>query len=350
MQRLMNKLAVGILATSVLTAPLMAHAEKVLRFGHDNKQDMFENPAAAFTGVFKNIVESASNGSIKVEIYPSNQLGSAKEHVQMVRDGVMQGTLASVGAMASYYPRIGVMNVPFAFDSNAATYEVLDGPFGKAMADDMEKQLGNVKVLGFPDTGGFFSITNSKRPITTLDDFKGVRIRTMTLPAHEKLIQSLGGEAYPLAWGEVYSALQTGVIDGQMNPVPTVTFAHFDEVQKYLTLTNHLFSPYTLLLNKDFYDSLTDDEKRIVSYAAESGIVASRGVSRVIEASDRGLVGLQKSMKINALSPEVRAKLRETSQPAVLEQIRQDIGADGEPMLDLFLDEVKKANAHNYMQ
>ena len=193
MQRLMNKLAVGLLATSVLTAPLMAHAEKVLRFGHDNKQDMFENPAAAFTGVFKNIVESASNGSIKVEIYPSNQLGSAKEHVQMVRDGVMQGTLASVGAMASYYPRIGVMNVPFAFDSNAATYEVLDGPFGKAMADDMEKQLGNVKVLGFPDTGGFFSITNSKRPITTLDDFKGVRIRTMTLPAHEKLIQSLGG-------------------------------------------------------------------------------------------------------------------------------------------------------------
>ena len=121
-------------------------------------------------------------------------------------------------------------------------------------------------------------------------------------------------------------------------------------MQKYLTLTNHLFSPYTLLLNKDFYDSLTDDEKRIVSYAAESGIVASRGVSRVIEASDRGLAGLQKSMKINALSPEVRAKLRETSQPAVLEQIRQDIGADGEPMLDLFLDEVKKANAHNYMQ
>ncbi len=107
-------------------------------------------------------------------------------------------------------------------------------------------------VLGFPDTGGFFAVTNSKHPIASLDDFDGIRIRTMTLPSHQTIIQALGAQAYPLSWGEVYSGLQTGVIDGQMNPVPIISFANFSEVQKYMTLTNHLFSPYTFMVNRDF--------------------------------------------------------------------------------------------------
>lgn len=349
----MKKIITSIAATSLLATlaamPLTANAEKVLRFAHDNKADMMENPAHAFTGVFKNIVEAASNGEIRVEIYPSNQLGSAKEHIQMVRDGQIQGTLSSTGALAGYYPRIGVLDVPFAFNSNASTYEVLDGSFGKALAADIDASLGDVKVLGFPDTGGFFSVTNSKRAINTLEDFKGIRIRTMTLPTHQKIIQSLGGEAYPLAWGEVYSSLQTGVIDGQMNPIPTVTFAKFDEVQEYLTLTNHLFAPYTLMLNKAFYDGLTDEERKIIHFAAQSGIVAGRGLSRVIEASERGLEGLKKTMKVNALSATERERFREATQPVVIEDIRQVQDGKGVELLDLFLNETQQANDKLYL-
>ncbi|BES70273.1 TRAP transporter substrate-binding protein DctP [Marinobacter nanhaiticus D15-8W] len=347
-KHLVSAALVGALS---LTVPLAGHAAKTIRFGHDNKADMTENPAQAFTGVFANLVKSSTNGEVTVEVFPNNQLGSAKEHIQMVRDGIIQGTLASVGALASYYPRIGVLNLPFAFDDISATYEVFDGKFGRALAADIEEKLGNVKVLGFPDTGGFFSITNSVRPIESLEDFEGIRIRTMTLPAHQKLIQSLGGEAYPLAWGEVYSALQTGAIDGQMNPVPTVSFAKFDEVQDYLTLTNHLFSPYILLINRDFYDSLTEHQQNVLRAAARSGIAASRGMSRIIEASeDRGLAGLSEKMEVNALSPDVREKFREVAQPAVRKYLEDNLDEQGQELLKLFIEESQAANNDHYLQ
>lgn len=351
MKHVFSKLTTAsILTATVLMVPLQAAAEKVIRFGHDNKADVMENPAHAFAGVFKNIVESASNGEIKVEVYPNNQLGSAKEHVQQVKDGIIQATLSSTGALASYYPRIGVLDVAFAFDNNAATYKVFDGKFGKVLAQDIESSLGGVKVLGFPDTGGFFSITNSVRPIETLDDFNGVRIRTMTLPSHQKIIQSLGGEAYPLAWGEVYSSLQTKVIDGQMNPVPTVSFAKFFEVQEYLTLTNHLFAPYTFMLNADFFAALSDEEKRIIHYATHSGIVASRGVARAIEASeDRGLAGLKKKMKVNSISPAEREKFKQAAAPAIVQHVNATLGEEGAKMLALFKEEVATANNSDYL-
>ncbi|MDP2697690.1 DctP family TRAP transporter solute-binding subunit [Thalassospira sp.] len=347
-----KRLGAAALATALLaTTATGAYADgKVLKFAHDNKTDPFENPAHACTAVFANIVEADTNGAIKVEVYPSNQLGSAAEHVQMVRDGLIQGTLTSTGAIASYYPRIDVLNLAFAFDSNASTYDVFDGPFGQALAEDVEKTLGDVVVLGFPDTGGFFAVTNSKRPIATLEDFKGIRIRTMALPAHQKIMQAMGAEAYPMAWGEVYAGLQTGVIDGQMNPVPTVTFSKFDEVQPYLTLTNHLFSPYTMMLSKSFWDELTPDEQKIVRYAAKSCVVASRGLSRVIEASDRGLKGLTGKMEITALSAEDREEFKKATQPVVINHVTETLGAEGVALLELFQQEVDKANTSRYME
>lgn len=348
----MKRFGAFALATAMLASTTsLAYAEpKVLKFAHDNKEDPFENPAHACTAVFANIVEADTNGEIKVEVYPSNQLGSAAEHVQMVRDGLIQATLTSTGAIASYYPRIDVLNLAFAFDSNASTYDVFDGPFGQKMAADIESTLGDVKVLGFPDTGGFFAVTNSKHPIATLEDFKGIRVRTMSLPSHQKIMQSLGAEAYPMAWGEVYAGLQTGVIDGQMNPVPTVTFAKFNEVQGYLTLTNHLFSPYTFMLSKAFWDDLTADQQKIVRYAAQSCVVASRGVSRVIEASDRGLAGLTDKMEITALSAQERQKLKDVTQPVVVKHVQESLGTEGVELLELFQTEVDKANAHRYME
>jgi len=352
MKNILSKITVvSVLSASVMLTSMQVAAQKTIRFGHDNKADVMENPAHAFAGVFKNIVESASNGEIKVEIYPSNQLGSAKEHVQQVKDGIIQATLTSTGALSSYYPRIGVLDLAFAFDHNAATYDVFDGKFGATLAQDINKSVEGVKVLGFPDTGGFFSITNSVRAINTLEDFKGIRIRTMTLPSHQKIIQALGGEAYPLAWGEVYSSLQTGVIDGQMNPIPTVSFAKFNEVQQYLTLTNHLFAPYTFMLNDKFYDGLTEQEQQIIRYATHSGIIASRGIARAIEASeDRGLAGLSKKMKVNSISADERSKFKKAAEPAILAHVKETLGNEGAQLLSLFISEVDKANSNTYLK
>ncbi len=347
----LKKLALGLtLGAAIVGAASSAFADtKILKFAHDNKTDPFENPAHACTAVFANIVEADTNGSIKVEVYPSNQLGSAAEHVQFIQDNVVQATLTSTGAISSYYPRIDVLNLAFAFDHNAATYEVFDGPFGTALAADIEATIPNTKVLGFPDTGGFFAITNSKRPIEKLEDFEGIRVRTMTLPSHQKIIQAMGGEAYPLSWGEVYSGLQTGVIDGQMNPVPIISFANFSEVQDYMTLTNHLFSPYTFMMSKSFWDSLSEDEQRVVNYAAESCVTASRGLSRIIEASDRGLAGLMDKIEVTALSAEAREEFKAAAQPAVLKHVEEELGDEGVALLNQFKDAVEGANNSTYL-
>lgn len=320
-----------------------------IKFGHDNKTDPFENPAHACTAVFSNLVASGSNGSVDVEVFGSNQLGSAAEHVQQVRDGIIQATLTSTGALASYYPRIDVLNLPFAFGGNAATYEVFDGDFGKALAADIEAELGDVVVLGFPDTGGFFAVTNSKGPIANLEDFEGIRIRTMTLPSHQTIMQALGAEAYPLAWGEVYSGLQTGVIDGQMNPVPIISFAKFSEVQKYLTLTNHLFSPYTFMINRAFYEGLSDSEQATIRTAAENCVAASRGLSRIIEASDRGLAGLMDKIEVTALSDQQRSDMAAAAQPAFEAHVKENMDERAGELLTMFRDAVAQANGSTYL-
>ncbi|SFT99858.1 TRAP transporter substrate-binding protein [Sedimentitalea nanhaiensis] len=344
MSKLNRTAMIAISAGLVVAAASSSADTKLLKFAHDNITDPLENPAHACAAVFNNIIETESNGSITTEVFPSNQLGNAREHVQLLRDNVIQATLTSTGAIASYYPRIDVLNLPFAFDSNASTYEVFDGAFGEALAADIEQVLGDVEVLGFPDTGGFFAITNSKKPIRTLADFEGIRIRTMTVPAHQTAIQSLGGQAYPLAWGEVYTGLQTGVIDGQMNPIPIISTYKMYEVQDYMTLTNHLFSPYTFMVSSAFYDSLTEQEQAIVRKAAESCVVASRGIARVIEASDRGLAGLVDQIEVSALSDEDRAGFRDAAQPAVIELIENSGDPKAVELLNLFRTEVEQAN------
>lgn len=336
------KAAPLVLAAALAWQPAMA--AEVLKFGHDNKTDPFENPQHACTGVFANILGTDTNGDITVEVFGSNQLGSATEHIQMVRDNVIQASLVSTGAIASYYPHIDVLNLPFAFSSNAATYHVFDGQFGKALAADIEETLGDVVVLGFPDTGGFFAVTNSKKEIAGLDDFEGIRIRTMSLPSHKVIVQALGAEAYPLAWGELYSGLQTGVVDGQMNPVPIISFAKFGEVQKYMTLTNHLFSPYIMLLNRAFYENMTPEQQTILHYATKSCIAASRGIAHAIEASDRGIAGLQKQLEITALTPEQRKEMAAVAQPAFEAHIADNLDEKAGELLSLFKSEVEAAN------
>ncbi len=339
----------AFLTTSLMTGGT-ALAGGLIKFGHDNKTDPFENPAHACAAVFATQASTATNGSVTVEVYGSNQLGSAQEHVQLVRDGILQATLTSTGALASYYPRIDVLNLPFAFDGYSATYSVFDGPFGKTLAADIEASLGDVVVLGFPDTGGFFEITNSKRSAATPAEFDGIRIRTMTLPSHQKIVQAMGGQSFPLAWGEVYSGLQTGVIDGQMNPIPIISFSNFAEVQKYMTLTDHLFSPYTFIMNRAYYDALSDAEKGAVREAAANCVEASRGLSRIIEASDRGLAGLKTKMEITALTAEQRKAFADATQPVFEQHVKENLDAKAQELMTLFKSSVGEANAVTYMQ
>jgi len=334
--------AIGLAAAFATPAPALA-AAKVMKLHHLNNDDPFDNPTGAMATVFKSLVESGTNGSVVVQTFPNGQLGKDAEGLAQEKAGVVQSGIHSVGGFASAYPMIGVLDVPFAFPNISATYAVFDGPFGAKLSADIEKKTG-MKVLGFGDSGGFFAFTNSKHQIKTPKDMEGLKIRTMGLDTHKTLVSSLGGQPAAIAWAEVYTALQTGVADGEMNPVPIISFAKFNEVQKYLTLTGHLFAPYVWVVNAKFWDSLTDPEKAVVSSAAKSAIVAGRGISRIIEASDRGLPALAKTMDVYTPTPAEKAAFRKAAQPAVEKVIVEKYGPEGEEMMTAFLAAIDDAS------
>jgi len=344
--RLFKSIAVAAaLSVALGLIPAAAYAQKVLKLSHLNKNDPFDNGTGAMATVFKSLVEAGTNGSVNVVIFPDGQLGKDNEVIQQVKAGVVQSAISSVGGIASVYPMIGVLDMPFAYSNIAVTYDVFDGPFGQNLAADITKKTG-LDVLGFGDSGGFFAFSNSKRPIKSPDDMKGLKIRTMGLESHKSVVSSMGGQPVAINWAEVYTSLQTGVADGQMNPIPIIKFAKFDEVQKYLTLTNHLFTPYVWIMNKGFFDSLSPAEKEVVKAAARSAIVACRGINRIIEASERGLPALAQKMQIYTPTKDEIAKFRALAQPAVREQISKSYGKDGEAMLKEFQTAIDKASKH----
>lgn len=335
-----------VTASLLMLAATPALAEKTMRLAHLNPESPFDSHSGAMAAVFKNLVETGTNGSIKVQVFPNGQLGKDDEVIRQVRDGIVESTISSSGGVAAHYKLTGVFDLPFAFPNIAVANKVisLDSAFGRKMAADIQAKTG-MKVLGLLDSGGFFAISNSKRPIKTAADMAGLRIRTMTLPTHETTVKSLGGQPTPLPWAEVYTALQTGVADGQMNPIPIIAFAKFDEVQKYLSITNHVITPYFWLVNAKFYDGLSADEKRVVDDAAAVAVEAGRGISRIIEASaEKGLPKLGKKMAINAIPPAEMKKFAAVAQPAVRKVIEEQLGAEGVGMLNAMLAEIDKAS------
>ncbi|WP_163559315.1 DctP family TRAP transporter solute-binding subunit [Halomonas sp. NO4] len=329
-----------------LVGSLSAHGATTMRIAHLNPPESTASNSGAMTAVFKQLVETASNGEIEVEVYPAGQLGEDANVINQVSQGIVESTISSAGGMAEHYPRIGIFDIPFAFPNIGVATEVIDlsSDFGKELAADLEAETDGLKVLGLLDSGGFFQFTNSERPITSPSDMEGLRIRTMTLPTHEAMINSLDARATPLAWSEVYTALQTGVADGQMNPIQQTSFANFDEVQDYLTISNHLITPYLWLVNDDFYSSLSAEHQEIIDWASKVAVDAGRSMSRIIEASESGLPKLSEGMEVNAITPEAREAFVAASQPAVREVIEERYGDEGIALLNSMLAEIDEVS------
>ena len=339
-------LRIMLVCLILLSGVLPAAAEKVLKISHLNPADPFRSHSGAMILVFKSLVESATNGSIKVQQYPDGQLGKDDEVIQQVRDGVIQSCISSAGGVAQHFPAVGIFDLPFAFPNIAVAHQVIDlrSDFGKKFAAAIEAKI-DLKVLGLLDSGGFFAITNSKRPIRSIDDLRGLRIRTMTLPTHEAIIASLGARPTPLPWPEVYTALQTDLVDGQMNPIPIISFAKFEEVQRHLALTNHLITPYVWLIDAGFYASLTAQERYVLDYAAHAAVDAGRGLSRIIEASaQRGLPFLATKMTVTSISSDERRKFAAVAQPAVKKLIAEKFGAVGVDLMRALLAAIDAAH------
>ncbi|HMB48866.1 MAG TPA: DctP family TRAP transporter solute-binding subunit [Afifellaceae bacterium] len=330
------------LAAALLSAQAYA-ADVTIRLAHLNPEDPFQSHSGAMAAVFKSLVESNSNGAIEVQLFPNGQLGKDNEVIEQVRSGIVESTISSSGGIAQHYQLVGVFDIPFAFPNIGVASRVIskDSAFGKKFIADLEGKT-ELKVLGLIDSGGFFAFTNSKKPIKGIADMEGLRIRTMTLPTHEAIVSSLGGQPTPLPWAEVYTALQTGVADGQMNPVPIIAFAKFDEVQKYLSVTNHIITPYVWTMNAEFYNGLSPEHQTLINWASEVATESGRAMSRVIEASEKGLPALAAKMEVNVVPPAEQAKFAEAAQPAVRKLIEEQYGEEGIAMLDALLGSIEE--------
>ncbi|MDP2791631.1 MAG: DctP family TRAP transporter solute-binding subunit [Rectinemataceae bacterium] len=334
-----------ILAIVLIIAALipgMVFGQTVLKLAHLNPQQPFDVASAAMAAVFKSEVEANSNGQIKVDIFPNGVLGKEAETMVQVKAGVVQSFISSSGGMAQFYPLIDVTNMPFAFSSYNVGYKVYDGPFGQDLAADIEKKAG-FKVLGFGESGGFFAITNAKRPLKSPADMKGIKLRTMALPLHQAIVKALGASPTTVAWAEVYTSLQTGVVDGQMNPISIITMAKFQEVQKYITLTNHLYAPYVWVLNPKFYAGLSAELQTVVDDAARTALLAGRGLSRIIDGSDKGLPTLAEKMQVYVPTKAEMKQFRDVAIPAAREFMSAQYKKEGEALVDKFFAAIEQA-------
>lgn len=225
-----------------------------------------ESPFHAASVKFLELVEEKSNGSIKVEVYPSALLGNDRELAEGLQLGTVDAAIVATATVAGFCPEIQVFDLPYLFKNSEHVYEVLDGEIGQQLKDIFYEKSGIV-ALSFPENG-WRQVTNSKHAITKASDMDGLKIRVMEIPCHLDYWKSLGCDPTPMAWTEVYTALQQGTVDGQENPVQTIYTQKIYEVQEYMSMTNHVYCPAVIMLSDKVWNSLTDEQKKICEEAA----------------------------------------------------------------------------------
>ncbi len=274
---------------------------------------------------FKAALENFSQGRIVVENYYHGRLGDANENLRQIIAGTLQGATPADGAVAPFYKGIQLFSVPYLFNNPLEAYALWDGPIGKEIFEDMAKTSG-LRVLGIFDNGGFRSFSNSKRVVRTAADMKGLKMRTMTIPVHMEMVKALGASATPIAWLELYNALQTGVVDGQENSAATMLTVSLQEVQKYYTLDEHLLGSAMFVTSEKWLRSLPADLQDAIIKAGKIAEIASRGASRANDSL--ALAEIQKrGLQVYYPTPAEKKTFRDAAQQPVIEWLRKNVDA-----------------------
>ena len=307
-------------ALAFSTGALAADKVIEIKIGHG---DVETHPLHLSFVHFKEVLEKESNGHFKVNVFPNEQMGGDRELTEAVQMGNLTITAVSTSPVAAFNANFFAFDTPFMFKDRPEANATLDGKLGQLILDSMDKN--NLKGLGYFENG-FRLITNSKRAIHVPDDMKGIKLRVMQNAIHLAMWKALGANPTPMAYGEIFTALQQGTIDGQENPTPQIWNAKFYEVQKYVTVSNHIYTPYVLFANKEFYEGLSEEDKKLVQSASRQMIVYNRDLAakRAQECLDNiGKAGLE----IIELKPEEVAQFREKS-ASVLPMIKEKLSKD----------------------
>ena len=261
-------LAVAALAVS---GPVMADVT-VLKLGHIAEPT---NPYGKGADHFAELVKQKSNGTIEVKVFPSSSLGTQKELIEGLIYGTVDMTLTGTAELGTFHPQMAIFDMPFLFKDRAHAYKALD-TVGMELAKPLESK--GLKMLGYMENG-IRHMTNNTRPIKTPADMKGLKIRVMNNKVYVEMIKALGASPTPMALAELYSAMQTGVVDGQENPSAHIYTKRFYEVQKYASLTGHAYAAEPFLISMSSWKKLTPAQQEIIQAAATEAVAWQRKVS-----------------------------------------------------------------------
>ena len=285
--------------------------------------------------VFKKEVEAASKGAYRVDLYHSSQLGDDREMMEALRLGNQEMTCPATAPVAGFVKEFRVLDLPYLFPSNEVMLKVLNGPAGQ----DLLKKLDGVGLHGLvylPE--GFRNLTNSRRVVATPADLKGLKIRTMENPIHLAAFRAWGANPTPMPFGEVFSAMEQKVVDGQENPTTVPYFAKFYEVQKYYSQTEHFAAPYILMISKKFWDGISPADRQMFEAAAQKTYAFHKELSA--KSNTEILEKLKGLMTVTILTPDQKKQFFEAAQPAYA-QVRKDLG---DALVDSFLKAVQDAS------
>lgn len=332
MKNLIKKTLVALLAPTLLACA--AHAadikDRTLKFS-------FVQPKESHMGFgaqkFADLVAQKSGNKIKVRLYPNGTLGGDLQTVSALQGGTIEMTTLPPGLLVGLAKEYAAFDLPFLFNDFREADTVLDGPVGKRF---LEKAPQGLVGLGYWDHG-FRNVSNSKHPIAKAEDFQGLKLRAVQAPLMLESFNALGANAVPLAFTELFSALETRAVDGQDNPIVAFETNKFNEVQKYLSTTRHVYNPLIVLVSKKAWDSLSADEKQVLLSAANETRIEQRRVSREMEQKSIASVKA-KGVVVTEVSPAERARMREKVKP-VTDKFTREIGED---VVKAFYTEIEK--------
>lgn len=296
----------------------------VIRMANQVEEDNFLNQGYV---KFKEYIEEASDGQVSVEIHNGGTIATSDgQIVELLNNNTIDlSTSSAYGtASATGVKGFNLFDMPFLFQDRKEFYAFLDGDYGDRLAEEVGESQ-NVEVLGYTDLG-FYSIMNGSRAVETPEDLKGLKIRTSAAALHVDTFSELGANPTPMDYSEVFTSLQQGTIDGVSTTTPLIYGDRFYEVNKHITLTNHILLPHVLMVNKDFYNGLSEDMKQVFDEAVDVYIEESRKLA--IEAEQEAVDGLvEEGVEVTELSPE-QLKLFQEAAESVRENNINEVGEE----------------------
>jgi TRAP-type transport system periplasmic protein len=323
-----------VVATSVFAvgAAMAQFSERNIKMSNGVNED---HPVGAGVKKMQEILTAKSGGKMKLNAFWGGSAGGDLQATQALRAGTQEMVVTSSSPLVGIVKELGVFDLPFLFGNEKEVDAVLDGVAGAYFNKKLE-EAGVVNLAYWEN--GFRNLTNSKKPVNKVEDFDGIKVRVMQNNIFLDTFKTLGTNAVPMAFGEVFTALETKTIDGQENPFVTINTSKFFEVQKYLSVTRHAYTPFLVLYSKKLWDQLSKDEQAVLREAAIEGQKVQRATIRANDG--KALAALkEKGMQVNEISAAEQRRMFEKVKP-VYDKNAATIGADA---INVVVDALKKA-------